>query len=150
MEQVRESRNGLLLFWYVRKKERDGVWFTVNYSKQNILYNVGGIWPVLLANYTGYATEDAVRIVDSFISIPITRSYNHTQLLLTLLHVTLLTLLLLTSSSVTLTYCCRLNFFTLWLTLTSSSLCLLPSHCLKKGLAGPKWEHLPLLFIYAL
>jgi hypothetical protein len=26
----------------------------------------------------------------------------------------------------------------------------LPSHCLKKGLAGPKWEHLPLLFTYAL
>jgi hypothetical protein len=25
----------------------------------------------------------------------------------------------------------------------------LPSHCLKKGLAGPKGEHLPLLFIYA-
>jgi hypothetical protein len=38
----------------------------------------------------------------------------------------------------------------LWLRLFSDLWLRLPSHCLKKGLAGPKWEHLPLLFIYAL
>jgi hypothetical protein len=39
----------------------------------------------------------------------------------------------------------------LWLRLIAVfDLLQLPSHCLKKGLAGPKWEHLPLLFIYAL
>jgi hypothetical protein len=36
-------------------------------------------------NCPGYATENTVLIVDSFIPIPITRSYNHTQLLLTIL-----------------------------------------------------------------
>jgi hypothetical protein len=32
------------------------------------------------------STEDTVRIVNSFITIPITRNYNHSQLFLTLLH----------------------------------------------------------------
>jgi hypothetical protein len=36
---------------------------------------------------TCYATEDAVRIVTSFISIPITRNYIHSQLSITLLRV---------------------------------------------------------------
>jgi hypothetical protein len=33
-----------------------------------------------------YATEDTVRVVNSFITIPITRNYSHSQLFLTLLH----------------------------------------------------------------
>jgi hypothetical protein len=36
---------------------------------------------------TCYATEDAVRIVNSSITIPITRNYNHSQLSLMLLRV---------------------------------------------------------------
>jgi hypothetical protein len=43
-------------------------------------------------------------------------------------------------STATAVFDCWLSYFD-WLQL--------PSHCLKKGLAGPKWEHLPLLFIYA-
>jgi hypothetical protein len=38
-------------------------------------------------NCTRYSTEDAVRMGKSFITIPITRNYNHTQLFLTLLRV---------------------------------------------------------------
>jgi hypothetical protein len=40
-----------------------------------------------------YATEDAVRIVNSFITIPITRNYNYSQLFLTLLRVYTITIL---------------------------------------------------------
>jgi hypothetical protein len=41
-------------------------------------------WPPIVPCYS---TEDAVRIVNSFISIPITRNYNHSELFLTLLRV---------------------------------------------------------------
>jgi hypothetical protein len=58
-----------------------------------ILYNVRGTRSVLITNCTCYATEDAVRIVTSFISIPITRNYNHSQLFLTLLRVYTLVIL---------------------------------------------------------
>jgi hypothetical protein len=44
---------------------------------------------------------------------------------------------------------CGLSCFYLLLTSSSVTFFQLPSHCLKKGLAGPKWEHLPLLFIHA-
>jgi hypothetical protein len=134
----------------------------------NILYNVGGIWPVPPTNCTGYATENAVRIVDSFIPIPITRSYNHTQLLLTLLHVTLLISNYLCWLFYTISvdyrpltvdyFCWRWSIdscrwpIDCWLSYFDLLFCgflWLPSHCLKKGLAGPKWEHLPFLFIYA-
>jgi hypothetical protein len=40
-------------------------------------------WPPIILCYS---TEDAVRIVNSFISIPITRNYIHSQLFLKLLH----------------------------------------------------------------
>jgi hypothetical protein len=134
-----------------------------------ILYNVGGIWPVLPTNCTGYATENAVRVVDSFIPIPITRSYNHTQLLLTLLHVTLLTsnyqcwffyTINVDYRHLTVDYFCWRWYIDscrwpidCWPSCFNFLFCVclqLPSHYLKKGLAGSKWERLPLLFIYAL
>jgi hypothetical protein len=52
-----------------------------------ILYNVRVLdqfWPPVVPCY---AIEDAFRIVNSFITIPITRNYIHSQLFLTLLHV---------------------------------------------------------------
>jgi hypothetical protein len=52
-----------------------------------ILYNVRWLldqfWPPIVPCYS---TEDAVRIVNSFVTIPITRTYIHSQLFLTLLH----------------------------------------------------------------
>jgi hypothetical protein len=42
---------------------------------------------VLTTSCTCHATEDTLRIVNSFITIPITRNYNHSQLFLTLLRV---------------------------------------------------------------
>jgi hypothetical protein len=50
-------------------------------------YNVTGSWSLLATNCTRYSTEDAVRIGNSFIIIPITRHYNHSQLSITLLRV---------------------------------------------------------------
>jgi hypothetical protein len=50
-------------------------------------------WPPIVPCYS---TEDAVRIVNSFITIPITRNYNHPQLFLTLLRV--YTIIILTRS----------------------------------------------------
>jgi hypothetical protein len=41
-------------------------------------------WPPVVPCYS---TEDAVRIINSFITIPITRNYNHSQLFLTLCHI---------------------------------------------------------------
>jgi hypothetical protein len=41
-------------------------------------------WPPVVPCYD---TEDAVRVVNSFITIPITRNYNHSQLFLTLCHI---------------------------------------------------------------
>jgi hypothetical protein len=53
----------------------------------SILYNVRVTWPLLITSCTCLATGDAVQIVNSFITIPITRNYNHSQLFLTLLRV---------------------------------------------------------------
>jgi hypothetical protein len=65
-------------------------------ANSKILYNVRVLdqfWsPIVLC----YSTKDAVRIVNSFITIPITRNYNHSQLFLTLLRV--YTIILLTRS----------------------------------------------------
>jgi hypothetical protein len=47
----------------------------------------GVTWSLLTTSSTCYATEDAVRIVNSFITIPITRNYNHSQLFITLCHI---------------------------------------------------------------
>jgi hypothetical protein len=47
-------------------------------------------------NCTRFATEDAVQIVNWFITIPIIRHYNHAQLFLTLLRV--YTIIILTRS----------------------------------------------------
>jgi hypothetical protein len=47
-------------------------------------------WPPVVQ---WYATDDAIRIVTSFISIPITRNYIHLQLFLTLLRVYTITIL---------------------------------------------------------
>jgi hypothetical protein len=55
-----------------------------------------GSWSLMTTNCTRYSIEDAVRIVNSFITIPITRNYNHTQLFLTLLRV--YTIIILTRS----------------------------------------------------
>jgi hypothetical protein len=44
---------------------------------------LGQFWPPIVPCYS---TEDTVRIVNSFITIPITRNYIHLQLFLTLLH----------------------------------------------------------------
>jgi hypothetical protein len=52
----------------------------------SVLYNVGVPWPLLTTSVTCYATEDAGRIVNWFITIPITRNCIHSQLFLTLLH----------------------------------------------------------------
>jgi hypothetical protein len=53
-----------------------------------ILYTVRWLlWSVLTPSCTCYTTGDAVRIVNPFITIPITRNYNHSQLFLTLLRV---------------------------------------------------------------
>jgi hypothetical protein len=53
-----------------------------------VLYNVSGLldqfWPPIVPYYS---TEDAVRIGNSFITIPITRNYNHSQLFLSLFRV---------------------------------------------------------------
>jgi hypothetical protein len=57
---------------------------------------LGVTWSLLTTNCTCYATEDTVRIVNSFITILITRNYNHSQLFLTLLHV--YTIIILTRS----------------------------------------------------
>jgi hypothetical protein len=76
------------------------LWFYKWTDNCNILYNVGVLdrflspdvqfsglldqfWPSILPFY---ATENTVRIVTSFITIPITRNYIHSQLFLTLLH----------------------------------------------------------------
>jgi hypothetical protein len=55
-----------------------------------------GLLDQFCTNCTRYSTEDAVRIVTSFITIPITRNYNHSQLSLTLLRV--YTIIILTRS----------------------------------------------------
>jgi hypothetical protein len=47
-------------------------------------------------NCTRFSTEHAVRIVNSFITVPVTRNYNHTQLFITLLRV--YTIIILTRS----------------------------------------------------
>jgi hypothetical protein len=59
-----------------------------------ILYSIRVLDPTSDTNVTCYATEDAVRIVNSFITIPITRNYNHNYFLrcatftqLTIIHV---------------------------------------------------------------
>jgi hypothetical protein len=52
-----------------------------------ILYSVRVTWSLLTTSYTCYATEDAVRIVNSFITIPVTRNYIHSQLFITLCHI---------------------------------------------------------------
>jgi hypothetical protein len=52
-----------------------------------ILYNVRGSWAVLTTSCTCYATEDTVRIVNWFITIPIRRNYIHSQLFITLCHI---------------------------------------------------------------
>jgi hypothetical protein len=52
-----------------------------------ILYNVRVVpWSLLTTNCTRYSTEDAVRIGNSFITIPLTRNYNHSQLSIMRLH----------------------------------------------------------------
>jgi hypothetical protein len=48
---------------------------------------LGFTWSLLNLNCTCYTTKDAVRIGNSFITIPITRHYNHSQLSITLLRV---------------------------------------------------------------
>jgi hypothetical protein len=129
---------------------------------------LGGPWPVLSPNCTGYATENAVRIADSFITIPITRSYNHTQSLLTLFRVYTIILLALSCLQLLITRFHCLHYFALsgltidsWLSTGSVGAGLvilfvgdrlltplLEFLVLKVGLAGPKWDHLE-LFIYA-
>jgi hypothetical protein len=53
-----------------------------------------GSWSLMTTNCTRYSTQDTVRIVNSFITIPITRHYNHSQLSITLLRVdTIITLI---------------------------------------------------------
>jgi hypothetical protein len=46
---------------------------------------LGVAWSPMNPNCTCFVTEDAVRIGNSFITIPITRHYNYSQLFLTLL-----------------------------------------------------------------
>jgi hypothetical protein len=50
-------------------------------------------WSLLTTNCTRFATKDAVRIGNSFITIPITRHYNHSQLFLKPLRVYTITIL---------------------------------------------------------
>jgi hypothetical protein len=49
------------------------------------------LWKSTITSYlnivTCYATEDTFRIVNSFVTIPITRNYIHSQLFLTLCHI---------------------------------------------------------------
>jgi hypothetical protein len=52
-----------------------------------ILYNVRVLDQFWSPIVPCYATEDTVRIVNSFITIPITRNYIHSQLFLTLCHI---------------------------------------------------------------
>jgi hypothetical protein len=59
---------------------------TQNYFSY-IFYNVTVLDQFWLQVVPCYATEDAVQIVNSFITIPITRNYNHSQLFLTLCHI---------------------------------------------------------------
>jgi hypothetical protein len=57
------------------------------------MYNVGVLdqfWPPIVPCYS---TEDAVRIGNPFITIQITRNYNHSQLFLKLLRVYTITIL---------------------------------------------------------
>jgi hypothetical protein len=56
----------------------------------------GSLLDQFCTNCTRYSTEDAVRIDNSFITIPIARNYNHSQLFLTLLRV--YTIIILTRS----------------------------------------------------
>jgi hypothetical protein len=49
-----------------------------------ILYNVRVTWSVLDNSCTCYATEDAIQIVNWFITLPITRNYIHSQLFIRL------------------------------------------------------------------
>jgi hypothetical protein len=63
------------------------------YRQFLVLYNVRVLdqfWPQIVPCYY---TEDAVRIVNSFITIPITRNYNHSQLFFKLLRVYTITIL---------------------------------------------------------
>jgi hypothetical protein len=60
------------------------------------MYRVGGYWSLLTTYCRRYSTEDAVQIVNFFITILITRHYNHSQLSLTLLRV--YTIIILTRS----------------------------------------------------
>jgi hypothetical protein len=56
----------------------------------------GGTRSLLTTYCTHYSTEDAIRIGNSFVTIPITRHYNHSQLSITLLRV--YTIIILTRS----------------------------------------------------
>jgi hypothetical protein len=58
------------------------------------LYNDGVTWSLMNSNCTRFATEDAVRIGNPFITIPITRHYNHSQLSITLLRVYIIIILI--------------------------------------------------------
>jgi hypothetical protein len=61
-----------------------------------VMYNVRGLDPFWRPIVMCYATEDTVRIVNWFITIPITRNYIQSQLFLTLLRI--YTIILLTHS----------------------------------------------------
>jgi hypothetical protein len=65
---------------------------SVGLSMYTYIVQCSGTRPVLISNCTCYSTEDAVRIVNSFITIPITRNCNHSQLFLTLLRVYTITI----------------------------------------------------------
>jgi hypothetical protein len=63
------------------------------YTLYNVRVLLDQFWPPIVQCYS---TEDAVRIGNPFITIPITRNYNHSQLFLTLLRV--YTIIILTRS----------------------------------------------------
>jgi hypothetical protein len=142
-------------------------WFTA--LAINILYNIGGIWPVLPTNVQVTPLKTPFGLLTLlFQSRPHVVTITHSYFLhCYTLHCWLATICADSSTLSVLT-------IDSWLSTTSvgaglltlaagpstvdspafdfssvASLFRLPSHCLKKGLAGPKWEHLPLLLIYA-
>jgi hypothetical protein len=70
--------------------------YFMQFVSQYILYNVRVLDRFWTPVVQRYSTEDAVQIVNWFITIPITRNYNHSQLSLTLLRV--YTIIILTRS----------------------------------------------------
>jgi hypothetical protein len=60
--------------------------FTEIIKKEELLYNVTVLDQFWTPIVPCYSTEDAFRIVNSFVTIPITRNYIHSQLFLMLLH----------------------------------------------------------------